>query len=320
LNSCKGKIENAETVQVENEVVPQEEIILPDWIEGKTWRINDEKGAIITAEIFRNQNQIRFWMFGFPRAEDCRFYTNEVANDVYELKFYFNDLEMKVYVNKQNSTFYTSTGTIFIDGNNHHSNNDWIIGDWAPDEEFYAEGEIITFKQNGTFSFGDDCGTEGTYNIKDNDVYLKGKTRCYDADPDFEEDYNEAIAIQEDRLKGYKKVISTETIVSLPTFSLSNSSEKIDYLLQNTFRCEVKDILYVYNFEPSSYSGHIKLEMIAYFKGGQSKGRYEFAYDESKDFFRKVAGAGPNANMEVESDGQVIFIFSDGKRAYLTID
>lgn len=321
LSSCGGKTERTESIQIESEIAPQKEIVLPDWIEGKTWRINDDKGALITAEIFRNENRIRFWMYGFSQIEDCLFYINEIANDVCELKFYFNNVEMKVYVNTQNNTFYTSTGTNFIDGNNHHSINDWIIGDWVPDEEFYAEGEIITFEQNGTFSFGDDCGTEGTYNIKDNAVYLKGKTRCYDSDPDFEEDYNATIAIQGNNLKGYKKTISNEAITSLPIPSLSNSSEQINYLLQNTFRCEVKDILYVYHFVSSSYDKHIKLDMIAYLRtGASSKAMYEFAYDDSKNIFRKVAGAGPNVNIEVESNGQVIVIFSDGKMAYLTKD
>lgn len=321
LNSCKGKTENTETVQEGSEIVPQKEIVLPDWIGGKVWKIFDEKGELITTEIFTKDNRIRFWMYGFPKAEDCPFYTNEITNDVYELKFYYNNIEMKVYINTQNNTFYTSTGTTFIDGSNPHSNDHWIIGDWVPDEEFYAEGEIVTFGQNGTFSFGDDCRTEGTYNIKDNAVYLKGKTRCYDSDSDFEEDYNITIAvIQGDRLKGYKKTISNEAITSSSIPSLSNSSEKINYLLQNTFRCEIKNILYVYSFVPSSYTDQIKLDMIAYFRGGQSKGKYEFAYDSTKDIFRKVAGTELNVNIKVESDGQVIVIFSDGKMAYLTKD
>ena len=81
----------------------------------------------------------------------------------------------------------------------------WIVGDWAPNEESYAEGEIITFKENGIFSFGDDCTTKGTYTIKENTVYLKGTTTCSDSDPDFQENYTETLKTKGNTIVGYSK-------------------------------------------------------------------------------------------------------------------
>jgi hypothetical protein len=90
------------------------------------------------------------------------------------------------------------------------ANNSWIIGDWAPDREYYAEGEIITFNKDGSFNSGDDCTLEGTYAIENNTVYLNGKAICpgsaLDDNVTFDEKaYSETITIQGNSLKGYRK-------------------------------------------------------------------------------------------------------------------
>ena len=112
---------------------------------------------------------------------------------------------------------YTKNGNQTIDSDsdsspqNNESSNAWIVGEWAPEEEDYAEGEIITFNAEGSFSSGDDCTIKGTYTIKENTVYLNGKTVCPEIDLDNnvfyeEEDYSETITMQGNRLKGYRKL------------------------------------------------------------------------------------------------------------------
>jgi hypothetical protein len=78
----------------------------------------------------------------------------------------------------------------------------WIIGEWAPDEEDFAIGEIIMFNEDGTFSFGDDCTTKGFYKIKGNTVYLMGDVVCYGDVTN----YSETITITDNKLKGYRKL------------------------------------------------------------------------------------------------------------------
>jgi hypothetical protein len=83
----------------------------------------------------------------------------------------------------------------------------WIVGNWDPNEEnnddvrmFYLE-----FSNDGTFSFGDDCPTEGTYTIKGNTVYLEGRRSCPDCRECESEDYNGTLTINGNSIVGYKK-------------------------------------------------------------------------------------------------------------------
>ena len=84
---------------------------------------------------------------------------------------------------------------------------DWIVGEWVPDtDEGYAESDVIIFDENGIFSTGDDCRTEGIYTIMENELDLNGTTECPDC-PDCEiSGYQKTIKIKENSLEGYKKI------------------------------------------------------------------------------------------------------------------
>ena len=84
---------------------------------------------------------------------------------------------------------------------NSNNNYDWIVGEWQyEDDEYWT----ITFNADGTFEFGDDCTTRGTYTIKGNTVYLKGKMIC-ESDEYYEEAYSETIEIAGNKLKNHRK-------------------------------------------------------------------------------------------------------------------
>jgi hypothetical protein len=122
-------------------------------------------------------------------------------------KYYHNDVIL--FRNKYYGKDINFTKTLVSSNNN--ESTAWIVGKWVPNEEDYAEGEIITFKADGSFSFGDDCTTKGTYTIKENAVYLNGKTACPEIDLNNnvyydEVDYSETITMQNNRLKGYSKL------------------------------------------------------------------------------------------------------------------
>ncbi|MDR1103104.1 MAG: zinc ribbon domain-containing protein [Tannerella sp.] len=83
----------------------------------------------------------------------------------------------------------------------------WLAGDWVPDREGdYAERDLVTFEKEGRFSFGDDCITSGTCTVRENTVYLHGKTAC-DAEDSEESDYNGTMTISGNTLEGYKKLL-----------------------------------------------------------------------------------------------------------------
>jgi TonB family protein len=101
----------------------------------------------------------------------------------------------------------------------------WIVGDWINSET----DREFTFEADDTFSTGDDCISTGIYKIRENTVYLYGKTVCPDCEDCEENDYNETITINGQTLEGYNKVstsISTSTTANITNWS-SNSSEPI---------------------------------------------------------------------------------------------
>ena len=81
---------------------------------------------------------------------------------------------------------------------NSGTNNDWIVGDW-----YDEDGWTITFNADGSFYFGDDCTTNGTFTIKDNTVHLKGKTKCEGEDET--EKYDGTLTIEGEAIKGFEK-------------------------------------------------------------------------------------------------------------------
>ena len=80
----------------------------------------------------------------------------------------------------------------------YEDSNDWIVGDW-----YDEDGWSITFQEDGSFYFGDDCTTNGTFTIKDNAVHLKGKTKCEGEGK--AENYNDTFILEGNSIKGFEK-------------------------------------------------------------------------------------------------------------------